>query len=69
LTIGLKRSSLEAAAGDPAGGGIEGEGKGKDQFKVRDLLADTRCSQPVLDFLATTDVGRRDTGTFGHRQS
>jgi hypothetical protein len=22
-------------------------------------LADTRCSQPVLDFLATTDVGRR----------
>jgi hypothetical protein len=22
-------------------------------------LADTRCSQPVLDFLSTTDVGRR----------
>jgi hypothetical protein len=26
---------------------------------VRDLLADERCSRAVLDFLATTDVGRR----------
>jgi len=26
---------------------------------VRDLLADGRCSRAVLDFLATTDVGRR----------
>jgi hypothetical protein len=34
-------------------------GRGKDRFKVWDLLADTRCNQPVLDFLATTDVGRR----------
>jgi hypothetical protein len=32
-------------------------GRGKDRFKVRDLLADTRCSQPVLDFLSTTDLG------------
>jgi len=29
-----------------------------DWFKIQDLLADTRCSQPVLDFLSTTDVGR-----------
>ena len=34
-------------------------GRTKDWFKVRDLLAGTRCSQPVLEFLATTDPGRR----------
>jgi hypothetical protein len=34
-------------------------GRGKDQFKIRDLFADTRCSLPVLEFLSTTDVGRR----------
>ena len=28
-------------------------------WKVRDLLADERCSRAVLDFLSTTDVGRR----------
>jgi hypothetical protein len=33
-------------------------GRGKSRFKIRDLLADDRCSQPVLDFLATTDVGK-----------
>jgi len=31
----------------------------KDQRKIRDLLADERCAQAVLDFLSTTDVGRR----------
>jgi len=30
-----------------------------DRKKVRDLLADGRCSRVVLDFLYTTDVGRR----------
>jgi hypothetical protein len=34
-------------------------GRGKERFKVRGLLADPRCSRPVLDFLSTTDVGRR----------
>ena len=34
-------------------------GRGKDRFKIWDLLADARCSQAVLDFLSTTDVGRR----------
>jgi hypothetical protein len=34
-------------------------GRGKDRFTIRDLLADTRCYQPVLDFLSSTDVGRR----------
>jgi len=37
-------------------------GKGKDWWKVRDLLADGRCSQAVRDFLSTTDVGRRVPG-------
>jgi hypothetical protein len=36
-----------------------GTGREKDRFKIRDLLADARCSQSVLDFLSTTDVGRR----------
>jgi ribonuclease HI len=34
-------------------------GQGKSRWKVRDLLADERCSRAVLDFLSTTDVGRR----------
>jgi hypothetical protein len=34
-------------------------GRGKDWLKIRDLFADERCSQAILDFLAvTTDVGR-----------
>jgi len=31
----------------------------KERWKVRDLLADERCSRAVLDFLSATDVGRR----------
>jgi hypothetical protein len=34
-------------------------GRGKSRWKVRDLMGDERCSRAVLDFLATTDVGRR----------
>jgi hypothetical protein len=34
-------------------------GRGKDRFRVRDLLADARCNQPLLDFLYATEVGRR----------
>ena len=37
-------------------------GRWKDRWKVRDLLADGRCSGVVLDFLSTTDVGRRVPG-------
>jgi hypothetical protein len=33
-------------------------GRWKSHWKVRDLLADERCSRAVLDFLSTTDVGR-----------
>jgi hypothetical protein len=31
---------------------------GKSRWKIRDLLADERCSRAVLDILSTTDVGR-----------
>jgi len=31
---------------------------GKSRFKIRDLLDNERCSQAVLDFLSTTEVGR-----------
>ena len=34
-------------------------GRWKDRWKVRDLLADGRCSRAVLDFLSSTDIGRR----------
>jgi len=32
-------------------------GRGKSRWKIRDLLADERCGQAVLDFLSSTDVG------------
>jgi len=34
-------------------------GKWKARWRIRDLLADERCSQAILDFLTATDVGRR----------
>jgi hypothetical protein len=34
----------------------EEAGRGRDRFKIRDLLTDMRCSRAVLDFLSTTDV-------------
>jgi len=34
-------------------------GRWKSRWKIRDLLADERCSQAVLDLLSATDVGRR----------
>ena len=34
-------------------------GKWKSRWKIRDLLVDGRCSQAVLEFLSTTDVGKR----------
>jgi len=33
-------------------------GKWKSRWKIRELLADGRCGQAVLDFLTSTDVGR-----------
>jgi hypothetical protein len=40
------------------GGGQKETGRWKSRWKVRDLLADERCSRAVPDFLSTTDVGR-----------
>jgi hypothetical protein len=37
----------------------EETGRGTHHFEIRDLFADERCSQAVLYFLATIDVGRR----------
>ena len=35
-----------------------GPTQGRDRTSIAELLADQRCSQAVLTFLATTDVGR-----------
>lgn len=37
---------------------LKDTGRGRSRWTIRDLLADGRCSQTVLDFLSTTDVGR-----------
>jgi len=37
---------------------LKESGRRKSQWRIRDLVADGRCSQAVLDFLSTTDVGR-----------
>jgi hypothetical protein len=33
-------------------------GRWKDRWKIRDRLADKRCSRAVIDFLSSTDVAR-----------
>ena len=56
---------MEKPAEDPLGnrpgGGQEASGpkpRGEDRTKIAELFANERCSQAILDFLATTDVGR-----------
>jgi len=49
---------LQGLAEDHVGRGEEGSGKWESRFKLRDLLADRRCSQAVLDFLSATYAGR-----------
>jgi len=34
-------------------------GRGRDRFRIADLFADERCTEAILAFLETTDVGRR----------
>ena len=34
-------------------------GRGKNRFKIRDLLADERCTHSILDFLRTMRMGSR----------
>jgi len=50
---------MEAAAENPVGRGQEGDREVEDRWRIRDLLADERCSRAVLDFLSTTGAGRR----------
>lgn len=51
--------SARAGSGNrrPRGRTIGETGKGKIQFKSRDLLADEGCTQPILDFPRTTKGG------------
>ena len=35
-----------------------GPTRGRDRTEIAELFADERCSQTILDFLATADVGR-----------
>ena len=39
--------------------GKKEKGRWKGRWKVRDLRADAGCTRAVLDFLSSTDVGRR----------
>jgi hypothetical protein len=39
------------------------------KLNIRELFADERCSRTILDFLATTDVGRRIPDTAEDVQS
>jgi len=43
---------LSKSVGDP------GPTLGRDRTKIAELFAHERCSQAILDILATTDVGR-----------
>ena len=51
-------SRMEVAVEDSVGGGAEGDRETEDPVGGRDLLADERCGQMVLDFLSSTDMGR-----------
>jgi hypothetical protein len=33
--------------------------RGRDRFRIADLFADERCTEAILEFLETTDVGRK----------
>lgn len=55
----------EEPAKDSVGRGSEGDRKDKDRFKIRDVFADEQCSQAILGFLASIDVGRRISKVAG----
>jgi len=38
---------------------LKESGRRESRWRIRDFLADGRCSQSVLDFLSTTEVGRQ----------
>jgi hypothetical protein len=52
-SICSRTARIEGPAEDLVGGGAERDGKRKGSFQIRDLFADERCSQVILDFLCT----------------
>jgi len=46
---------------------LPGPTRGRDRTNITELLADERCSQTVLDFLAIIDVSRTAEPTGGKR--
>ena len=50
---------MESAAEDSVGGPEEGDGEVEGTVEGTGLTGRRRCSRAVLDFLLTTDVGRR----------
>jgi hypothetical protein len=51
--------ALEEAAENAVGRGAAGDRKAKNRFTIRDLFGDERCTRPILEFLRSTEVGRR----------
>ena len=45
--------------------------RGGDRFRIADLFADERCTEAILEFLESTDVGRkaREEEWGGSRQA
>jgi len=54
------KKPAEDPLGNRPGGDQEASGPspGRDSIKIAELFADERCNLAILDFLATTDVGR-----------
>ena len=54
------KSQQKTLWGNRPGGGLKlpGPTRGRDRTKIAEVFADERCSQAILDFLATTDIGR-----------
>jgi len=49
---------MEDVTEDSVGGSAKETKRWKSRWTARDLLANERCGQAVLDFLSSTDVGR-----------
>jgi hypothetical protein len=54
----LRWHYLEKAAENPLEGSTSTK-RGRDRFCIADLFADGRCTEAILEFLETTDIGRK----------
>jgi len=54
-----KLPGMEDVTEDDVSTVMKETGRWKSRWKIRDLFADPRCSQVILDFLAWTQVWRR----------